>query len=120
MHLIKYTLLITALCCASLSIAQPNFSDVESVFNRKGAVQGNIMKLTFPRTDLHVMVGATPVEPGLALTAWLAFEDMGAAGAMLMGDLVLLDAEVPAVEDEIIMQGLEISAIHNHLLGETP
>ena len=96
-----------------------NWSPIEKVFERKGAVQGDVFKVTFPRTDLKVTVGEVTIEPGLALTSWIAFKPMD-NHVMMMGDLVLLESEVAPVMEKLVASGLEASALHNHLTNETP
>ena len=75
--------------------------------------------MTFPRTDLHVNIGVIPVEPGFALTSWIAFKQHRNR-TMIMGDLVLLDQEINPVISKLIEGGVAITALHNHLIGETP
>lgn len=100
--------------------AQSNvWQDVEKIFARKGTLQGDVFKIAFPRTDLRITVGDVHVEPGLALTTWLAFRTMGDR-TMVMGDLVLLENEIPSVEKKLMEHHFEISAIHNHIIGEEP
>jgi hypothetical protein len=96
-----------------------DWSGVENVLGRKGTVQGAVTKITFPRSDLHVKAGNVSLDPALALTSWLAFSPMGES-AMVMGDLVLLESEIAPVEKSLLENGLKISAIHNHILGEEP
>ncbi|MGB2868747.1 MAG: DUF1259 domain-containing protein [Bacteroidota bacterium] len=98
---------------------EKNESVLENIFGRKGTVQGSVTKFTFPRTDLNVKVGSVVVDPGLALTSWIAFGTMG-DHSMVMGDLVLLDREVAPVESGLIEEGIEVTAIHNHILNESP
>ena len=98
---------------------QTDWTNVENVFGRKGTVQGEVFKITFPRSDLAVKVGDFAVAPGLALTSWIGVIQME-GHAMMMGDLVLLDAEVPAVIKKIMEENLSITAIHNHLINESP
>lgn len=83
------------------------------------ALPGDVMKYSWPRRDLHVIVGSTKVLPALALGSWAAFHGTGAQ-AMAMGDLALLESEVNPVIRELQAGGFEIMAIHNHLLGESP
>jgi hypothetical protein len=64
-------------------------------------------------------MGDFSVAPGLALTSWVAFHKMGPE-SMMMGDMVMLDTEEPAVVAKLVGLGLGITAIHNHLVGETP
>jgi hypothetical protein len=108
------------LFASSFLYAQQNdWTDVEKVFGKKGTVQDGILKVTFPRSDLKVTVGNFTVAPGLALTGWAAFMKMGDQ-ATVMGDMVLLDKEVGPVVSKIVANGLQVTAIHNHLLGEIP
>ena len=74
---------------------------------------------SFPRTDLHVSAKGVAIKPGLALGSWAAF--LGADdNAMVMGDLVLLEEELNPVMAKLRASGFEISAVHNHLMEETP
>src|SRR6476659_9131940 len=92
---------------------------LNNVFGKKGTVTGNVYKVSFPRSDLKVKVGDFSVAPGLALGTWVGIISMG-DHAMMMGDLVLLDTEVPKVINKLMEENLEITAIHNHLISETP
>ena len=75
--------------------------------------------MSFPRTDLHVSVNGLAIKPGLALGSWAAF--LGTDdNAMVMGDLVLLEEELNPVMAKLRSSGFEISAVHNHLMEETP
>jgi len=96
-----------------------DWTGVETALGRKGAVAGDVVRFAYPRTDLKVKVGEVKVETALALTAWLAFQDMG-THAMLMGDLVLKEDEVKPVVARAVADNLEVMAIHNHLVGEKP
>jgi hypothetical protein len=113
--------LITALILITGNvIAQQNdWSEVENVFGKKGNVQGDVFKITFPRSDLKVKVGDFFVAPGLALTSWIGFMKMGSQ-TMMMGDLVLLDTEVAQVVSKLVSENLDMTALHNHLVNETP
>ena len=79
----------------------------------------DVFKVTFVRSDLKVRVGNVLIEPGLALTSWITFKQMGNK-AMMMGDLVLLDKEAHSVMPELVSNGIEVTALHNHLVGESP
>src|SRR6476646_2424722 len=92
---------------------------LNNVFEKKGTVTGNVYKVSFPRSDLKVKVGDFSVAPGLALGTWVGIISMG-DHSMMMGDLVLLDTEVPKVISKLMEENLEITAIHNHLINETP
>jgi len=96
-----------------------NWRAVEKVFGRKGTLQDDVFKITFPRSDLEVKVGEVSVEPGLALTSWIAFKQAG-DHAMIMGDLVLLDEEIASVMKKFVESGVEVTSLHNHIVGESP
>jgi uncharacterized protein DUF1259 len=80
---------------------------------------GGVYRVSLPRTDLKVMVDDVEVKPGFALGSWLAFKRMG-EDVMAMGDLVLLEAEVNPVMSKLAEAGVQITALHNHVLGAVP
>ena len=93
---------------------------VESAFGRSGKPQPDgAFKFAMPRKDLKVVVAGTAIKPGLALGSWAAFSSAG-DDAMLMGDLVLLESEVAPVMEKLQAGGVSVTALHNHLLGESP
>lgn len=96
-----------------------DWSGVEQALGRKGVIAGEVYKVTFPRTDLKVKVGAVTVAPGVALTSWAGFEPAG-DGTVMMGDLVLLPSEVGGAMKQLMAGGVEITALHNHLLPSSP
>jgi hypothetical protein len=80
---------------------------------------GDVYRVGMPRTDLSVVVEGVPVKAGFALGSYAAFKQMGDQ-AMVMGDLVLLDEEVPAVMSGLFEGGLQVTALHNHLNQVVP
>lgn len=93
---------------------------IDRIIGRSGqALAGDVYRIGFPRTDLTVTVGDVKVLPGLALGSWAAFKAAG-AGAVVHGDLVLLDTELNPVISTLQSHAFEITAVHNHLLHETP
>jgi len=93
---------------------------VEEALGRKGAVQpGDVFRVGLPRTDLKVKVQGVDVKAGFALGSYAAFRKTS-KDAMVMGDLVLLDEEVPKVMSELLAQGLSVTALHNHLNEMSP
>jgi hypothetical protein len=92
---------------------------IDQVLGRSGQKFGDVYKVGFPRTDLHVSVRGLAIKPGLALGSWAAFTGTD-DNAMVMGDLVLLDDELNPVMEKLRTAGFEISAVHNHLIDETP
>lgn len=102
--------------------AEPTWGAVDKVFGTTGkSLAGGVYKIGWPRYDLHVRVGKVTVDPALALGAWAGFLRTGMGDdVMTMGDLVLLDSEVAPAITALESSGLEVTAIHNHLLNETP
>jgi Domain of Unknown Function (DUF1259) len=96
-----------------------DWQKVDEVLGRKPAVGGDVHRYGFPRTDLSVTLDGVAIKPALALGGWVAFKPMH-GGVMAMGDLVLLDSEVNPVMAKMIASGLQITAVHNHLLRATP
>src|SRR5262245_18628418 len=76
-------------------------------------------RFAMPRTDLKVMVDGVELKAGFALGSWAAFQMMG-NHSDVMGDLVLTDSEVGPVMAKLVDSGIEITALHNHLLNESP
>ena len=90
----KSIFILSVLFIAGNSFAQQtDWTNVESVFGKKGNVQDNVFKITFPRSDLKVKIDDFTIAPGLAFTSWIGFMKMGNQ-TMMMGDMVLLDKEV--------------------------
>ena len=100
--------------------AEPDWKAVESALGKSGQVQpGGVFRIGMPRTDLTVTVKGVPVKAGFALGSYAAFKPVGEQ-TMVMGDLVLLDQEVPAVMAGLFKGGLEVTAVHNHLNEISP
>src|SRR6186997_2901274 len=104
----KILLLSCNLLLISSAYSQLDSTALNNVFGKKGAVSGNVYKITYPRSDLKVKVGDFTVAPGLALGTWVGIFSMG-NDAMMMGDLVLLDSEVPQVINKLIDENLEVT-----------
>jgi hypothetical protein len=100
--------------------ASPDWKAVEQALGKPGQLQpGDVFRIGMPRTDLAVTVKGVPVKAGFALGSYAAFVQVG-DGAMVMGDLVLLDQEVPAVMSGLFAGGFEVTAVHNHLNEMSP
>jgi hypothetical protein len=78
-----------------------------------------VFKVSVPRSDLAVTVGGVKLTPPSGLTSWAAFQPAG-AGVMVMGDMVLTEDQVNPVMSLALANGLEVTALHNHFLGESP
>ena len=91
---------------------------IDDILGRSGQKTGDVYKVGFPRSDLHVSVHNLAIKPSLALGSWAAF--LGTDdNAMVMGDLVLLEGEVNPVIAKLRSSGFDISAVHNHLMEES-
>jgi hypothetical protein len=100
--------------------ADIDWSKVDQALGKPGTNQpGGVHKYGLPRTDLRITVDGVAIKPALALGSWIGFLPME-NGAMFMGDLVLTENEISPVMKRLIDDGVEITAIHNHLLRTTP
>src|SRR5712692_833083 len=96
-----------------------DWKKVDEAMGRSAAVSGDVHRYGFPRSDLQVTLDGVTIRPALALGGWVAFQPMGNM-AMVMGDLVVLQTEVNPVMAKLIEGGLEVTAVHNHLLRSEP
>src|SRR5438552_11654739 len=124
------TLFVLVACSAPQNnSAQPNnqqqaatadWKPVEQALGKAGSMQpGDVYKVSLPRSDLKVTVGGVEVKPALALGSWVAFKKTGDMSTV-MGDLVLTEDEVTPVMTKLEEGGVEPTALHNHVLHESP
>ena len=122
MRLVRSILIVGAICApTSLASAQAiDWQKVDDAFGRKAAVvAGGAHRYGFPRTDLNVTLDGVAIKPALALGGWVALKPMH-GDAMVMGDLVLLEDEINPIMTRLIENGIQITAVHNHLLRANP
>src|SRR5437588_5214668 len=101
-------------------VTAPDWAAVAAALGKSGTVMpGGVYRVGLPRTDLHVTVGDVVLKPGFALGSYVAFTP-DSSGAVAVGDLALLESEVPAVTAKLQEEGLQETAVHNHVLNETP
>jgi len=112
---------------AALALGAPpasaavNWDAVGQALGKTGAVQaGGVYRVGLPRSDLKVTLDGVAIKPGLALGSWVAFHEMDGGQAMVMGDLVLTHSEINPVISALEAGGVEITALHNHLLRSAP
>jgi hypothetical protein len=114
-----------AICAMGLTIAasvgaqEIDWKKVDGALGRTATVSGDVHRYGFPRSDLQVTLDGVTIRPALALGGWAAFSPME-RGAMVMGDLVLLETEINPVMTKLLEGGIEITAVHNHLLRANP
>lgn len=92
---------------------------IEQAIGKPGEMKDDVYKVSLPRKDLSVTLDGVQLKPGFALGTWIAFKQAG-HDAVLDGDLVLTEHEVGAVFNQLRKVGIQVSALHNHLIGETP
>jgi Domain of Unknown Function (DUF1259) len=107
------------LCLTPASAAETDWKKVDLVFNRPAAVSGDVHRYGLPRSDLKVTLDGVQIKAGFALGGWVAFEPMG-DDTMMMGDLVLTESEINPVMTKLLAEGLQVTAVHNHLLRANP
>src|SRR5437899_2847344 len=105
---------------ATASPTALDWSAVDQVIGRPASqLDGGVHRYGLPRTDLTVHLGDVVLKPAFALGSYLAFIQVGGR-ALMMGDLALTEPEVPKTLGPLRQGGVEITAIHNHLLGDVP
>jgi uncharacterized protein DUF1259 len=111
--------LATTLANAQTPSSATGWKPVEDAMGRTGQVSGDVIRFGMPRKDLHVTLDGVELKPALALGSWVAFKKDGNT-AMVMGDLVLTEGEIEPVMTKLQEGGIQESAVHNHLIGESP
>ena len=97
-----------------------NWKAVDSLVGRASVAQpGDVHRFNFPRGDLHVSVAGVAIKPAFALGGWVAMKAV-TGGVVAMGDLVLTEDEITPVIERLQQGGVEQTALHNHLLRESP
>jgi hypothetical protein len=122
-HIMRHILTALAIGIATIATAARaadiDWSKVDAALGKTATVSGEVHRYGLPRSDLHVTLDNVTIKPALALGGWVAFAPMHGE-AMVMGDLVLLDGEITPVMTKLLDSGLEITAIHNHILRASP
>src|SRR5947207_11159021 len=106
-------------CPLMLSAQGLDTAKIDGAMGRSGQKTGDVYRLGFPRTDLHVSIAGVEIKARLALGSWAAFSGND-NDATVMGDLVLLENELTPVMKKLRAAGFDITAVHNHVLNETP
>jgi len=96
-----------------------DWSKVDTALGKTANVQGEVHRYGIPRSDLTVTLDGVTIKPALALGGWVALQS-AKDGSMLMGDIVLTENEVTPVMTKLLQSGIEITALHNHLMRATP
>jgi uncharacterized protein DUF1259 len=119
---LRTTAIVTLLLAPSFAGAAENdwMGRVGEALGKPGTeMPGGVYRIALPRSDIHARLDGVEIKPGLALGGWLAFQRHGEE-AVAMGDIVLLGDEVNPVMKKLEEGGIEITALHNHLLRNEP
>ncbi len=110
--------LVGARCTAAAAV---DTARIEQLTSAKGTLdeKAGVFKVSVPRSDLAVSVAGVKMSPPLGLTSWAAFEPAGDQ-TMVMGDMVLQEDQVVPVMDAALSNGLEVTGLHNHFIGDSP
>src|SRR5215831_8927935 len=121
LHVRELALVAVLTAAPGIAVAADDWqAQVGEALGKSGATAaGGIYRVGLPRTDLKVTLDGVELKPGFALGGWLAFEKMGDQG-MVMGDLVLTMDEVAPVTTKLAAGGIDVTALHNHLLRNQP
>ena len=96
-----------------------DISKIEQTLGMKGMTKNGEYKVTVPQNDLNVVVDGFKIIPPMGLGSWAAFAS-APDGAMVMGDIVVTENDLKPVQQEVIRQGLTVTAIHNHFVRDEP
>jgi len=99
--------------------AQLDTTAIEKITGIKGKSNNGEYKITIPQNDLSIEVDGFKIIPAMGLGTWIAFTP-AKDGAMIMGDIILTETDLKPVQQEVIKQGLTITAIHNHFVRNHP
>jgi len=113
------TLVATLSIPTVVNAAEIDWKNVDAALGKTAAVSGEVHRYGLPRSDLHVALDGVAIKPALALGGWVSFAPVHGE-AMVMGDLVLLETEITPVMTKLLDGGLDITAIHNHILRASP
>lgn len=125
MRWFQITIIVLMLSFSGQSVAQPlsklETVKIEQLTLTKGKLDESesVFKVSQPRTDLSVIVAGVKMTPAMGLTSWASFQTAG-DHAMVMGDMVLLEDQINPVMSAALDNGLEVTALHNHFLWDTP
>src|SRR3981189_1531302 len=118
----KLALMMLVAAAAMPTLAQAadiDWRKVDAALGKSAVVSGDVHRYGLLRSDLKVTLDGVAIKPALALGGWVAFAPMGGE-AMVMGDLVLLETEITPVMTKLLDGGLDITAVHNHILRASP
>jgi len=96
------------------------YQPVLTITGKSGDYKANVLKVNVARNDLHVTANKLALPTPFGFGGWFAMTKGDGGDDVMMGDLVLLQEEVNPVMSALLDNGLEITALHNHLFWEDP
>lgn len=105
---------------STVTLQAQDWQSVQKIIGSEGEIESGVLGFTFPRTDIQLHIYNTPVSSELAAKAWIGFWPQPDGKVMLMGDIAMPGGIVADVQQELFRQELEVTALHNHMLGEQP
>src|SRR4051794_1139581 len=122
-NLLTTSMLIIAVAATTPALAQDvpaDYAGVLKTLNRQGDYKDNVLKVNIPRSDLKVVVDGVATPTPFGFGGWIAMTKGTGGMDVMMGDLVLTEDEVNPVMSALLTNGLDVTALHNHFLFDTP
>src|SRR5919112_2766087 len=114
-------LILLAMTAPAVAQNMPaDYASVLSTLNRQGDFKDNVLKVNIPRNDLKVSVDGVATPTPFGFGGWFSLTKGDHGMEVMMGDLVLTEAEVNPVMSAVLDNGLQVTALHNHFFFETP
>jgi hypothetical protein len=120
-YLLAGLLVVTASAPAAFAQDMPaDYAAFMKEVEKTGDFKDGVVKVNIPRNDLHVTIDGRPVPTPFGFGGWLALTRGADGMSVMMGDLVLTQAEVNPVMSALLDNGLEVTALHNHFFYDEP
>jgi hypothetical protein len=113
-------LAVALILTAGPTVQDARWTSIRRAFGQEGETEAGYFRINLPRSDLQVRIGGDALSPAFEFTSYIGFVPVGARDLLAMGEVILRDDEVPAALAEAHRQGIRVTAVHNHLIGETP
>src|SRR5882672_11226744 len=97
-----------------------NYKQVLETLGKTGDFKDNVLKVNIPRSDVAVTVASVKTPTAFGFGGWIAMSKGAGGMEVMMGDLVLLQAEVNPVMSALLNNGLDVTALHNHFFLDEP
>ena len=113
-------LLLASIAAFSQTAIPTDYQGVLTALGKQGDFKDNVLRVNIPRSDLHVAIDGVATPTPFGFGGWLALTKGAGGMDVMMGDLVLTDAEVNPVMSALLTNGLDVTALHNHFFFDTP